>query len=80
MLDEVKILQKVFDTCDVPCQASRILPKELLEFKTETKPDRLADVMEECSQKILVFRKNFTSFTDTLIIKNQTIKQPCEML
>ena len=77
MLDESKVLQKVFDTCDVPCQASRILPKEILQFTTETKPAKLgqyfnADVMEESSQKILVIRENLTSFTDTLIIKNQT--------
>ena len=77
MLDEVKILQQVFDSCDVPCQASKILPKEVLKFTTETKPEKLgqffnADVMEESSQKILVIRENLTSFTDSLIIKNQT--------
>ena len=77
MLDEAKILQKVFDSCDIPCQASRILPKEQLQFSTSTIPDKLgqffnADVMEESSQKILVIRENLTSFTDCLIIKNQT--------
>ena len=77
MLDEAKILQQVFDTCDVPCQASKILPKEVLKFKTETKPDKLgqyfnADVMEESGQKILVIRENLTSFTDSMFIKNQT--------
>ena len=41
MLDEAKILQEVFDTCDVPCQISRIHPKEVLQFSTETKPDKL---------------------------------------
>ena len=77
MLDEATILQKVWDTCEVPCQASKILPKEILQFTTETKPEQLgqffnADVMEESSQKILVIRENLTSFTDSLIIKNQT--------
>ena len=77
MLDESQILQSVFDTCAVPCLASLILPKETLKFKTETKPDKLsqflcADVMEESGQKILVIRENLTSFTDSLIIKNQT--------
>ena len=77
MLDEAKTLQKVFDSCDVPCQASRILPKEVLQFSTDTKPEKLgqffnADVMEESSQKILVIRENLTSFTDCLIIKSQT--------
>ena len=77
MLDEAKVLQQVFDRCDVPCQASKILPKEILQFTTGTKPDTLgqffnADVMEEFSQKIIVIRENLTSFTDSLIIKNQT--------
>ena len=77
MLEESQTLQKVFDTCEVPCQASRILPKEVLNFKTETKADRLsqyfnADVMEESGQKIFVIRENLTSYTDSMIIKNQT--------
>ena len=77
MLNEAKILQKVFDTCETPCQASRILPKELFNYKSETIPEKLgkffnADVMEESNQKILVIRENLTSFTDAMIIKNQT--------
>ena len=77
MLDESKILQQVWNTCDVPCQASKIIPKETMEFRTETKPDKLgkyfnADVMEESGQKILVIRENLTSFTDSMFIKNQT--------
>ena len=77
MLDEAKILQQVYDSCDVPCQASKILPKEVLQFTTETKPEKVgqffnADVMEESNQKILVIRENLTSFTDSLIVKNQT--------
>ena len=39
MLDEISTLQKVFNTCTTTCQASRILPKELLEYSTQTKPD-----------------------------------------
>ena len=77
MLDEAKILQEVFDTCDVPCQVSRIHPKEVLQFSTETKPDKLgqffnADVMEESMHKILIICENLTSFTDSISIKNQT--------
>ena len=77
MLDEAKTLQKVFDSCDVPCQASLFLPKETLQYSTDTKPEKLgqyfnADVMEESSQKILVLCENLTSFTDCIIIKNQT--------
>ena len=77
MLDESKILQQVWDTCEVPCQASKIIPKETMEFKTETKPDKIgkffnADVIEESGQKILIIRENLTSFTDSMFIKNQT--------
>ena len=66
MLDEISTLQKVFNTCVTPCQASRILPKELLEYSTQTKPDKVdqyfnADVLEESTQKILVIRENLTS-------------------
>ena len=77
MLDENKTLQKVFDSCHVPCQASKILPKELFTYTTQTKPERLgqyfnADVVEESKQKILVVRENLTSFTDAILIQNQT--------
>ena len=77
MLNETQLLQKVFDTCETPCQAFRILPKELFSYKTETTPDKAGqhcntDVMEESGQKILFMRENLTSFTETLFIKNQT--------
>ena len=80
MLDEARTLQRVWDTCEFPCQASRILPKETMKYKTETKPEKLGqffngDVMEESGQKILILRENLTSYTDSLIIKNQT--KPC---
>ena len=77
MLNETQTLQKVYDTCETPCQASKILPKELFSYKTETIPEKAgqhcnADVMEESGQKILIMRENLTSFTDAIFIKNQT--------
>ena len=76
-LDSDTILKEVYDTCEVPCQASRILPKEMMEYKTETKPLTAgsflnADVMEEARQKVLVLRDNLTSYTSTAFIPNQT--------
>ena len=83
ILDEKNILQSVYDTCDVPCQATRILPKETLKFATETKPEvpgnfLNADVMMESKQKVLVVRDNLTSFTQTTLIpgeKKETLKE-----
>ena len=77
MLDSKNVLKMVFDTCEYPCQASHILPKESVEYSTETKPSRLgehfgADVLQESGQKILVVREILTSFTDSIIVKNQT--------
>ena len=76
MLDEAKVLQQMLDSCDIPCQASKFLPKEIPQL-AEAKPEKLgqfftADVMEESCQNILVICENLTSFTDSLIIKNQT--------
>lgn len=76
-LDEKQLLQKVYDTCEYPCQATRILPKELPNYKTCTVPDKVgkyykADVLEEASQMILVARENITGFTDTTLIPDQT--------
>ena len=70
MLDEAKVLQQVLDSCDIPCQAYKIP-----QFTTVTKSDKLgqfftAHVMED--SKILVIYENLTSYTDSLIIKNQT--------
>jgi hypothetical protein len=75
--DKNVVSEKITALTDAITSKVSSLNLEILEFKTETKPDRLgkhfnADVMEESSQKILVFCENFTSFTDTLIIKNQT--------
>ena len=54
--------------------AGKILPKELPNYNTTTKPSKMgefynADVLEEAGQKI---RENLTSFTDTAILPNQT--------
>ena len=77
MIDQVKVLKSVFDTCDYPCQASRIWPKEALTYSMQTKPSYVgqffnADVLEESKQRILVLRENLTSYTDATIIPNQT--------
>ena len=76
-LDEKIILQKVFDSCEYPCQASRILPKESMTYTTTTKTSKVgevynADVMEDANQKILVIRENLTSFTDASLLKDQS--------
>ena len=76
-LDEKILLQQVYETCDYPCQASRILPKETMKFSTTTKPSKIgemynADVLEEANQKILVIRENLTSYTDSMLLKDQT--------
>ena len=73
MLDEKNIIQQVYNSCTTPCQASKILPKELQHYSTDTKPETVgqflnADVMEESNQKILVMRDNLTSYTDTIIL------------
>ena len=75
-LNDRKIGQRTISACDYPCQAAKILPKEIMEFKTETKPNSPgvyfnADVLVENKQKILVIRCNFSSFTDTTFIKNE---------
>jgi len=46
-------------------------------YSTQTKPDMIgkyfnADVLEDSGQKILVVRENLTSFTNTMIVQNQT--------
>ena len=77
VIDQMNLIQKVYDTCSYPCQAMKILPKETLQFSTSTKPDYVgqyynADVLEESNQKILVIRENLTSYTDACIVPNQT--------
>ena len=77
MLDEISTLQKVFNTFETPWQASRILPKDLLQYSTTVKPEVVgqyfhANVLEEAGQKILNVRENLSSFTDAIIVINQT--------
>ena len=77
ILDQVKILKEVWESCDVPCQASRLIKQETMSFNTETVPEVVssrfnADVIEESKQKILVVRENLTSYTTAAIIKDQT--------
>ena len=55
-LDERNLLKNVCDSCVYPCQASKLLPKELPTYETTTKPSKLgefynADVLEESGQK-----------------------------
>ena len=71
-----KALKYVWKSCEFPCQANRILPKETMTFKTETFPDRVgshfsADVIQEAKQKIIIARENLTSYTATMKIPNQ---------
>ena len=77
LLDQAKVLQSVFESCTYPCVATKILPKETMQYSTTTKPDFLgqhysADVLEESKQRILVIRENLTSYTDATLIANQT--------
>jgi hypothetical protein len=76
MLDEKKILDEVFSLCQYPCQALKKIPKELLDYQTETKPERAGvsfncDVMKENKQNVLLMRDNLTNFTETYFIKNE---------
>ena len=85
ILDQKKILQAVYDSCDVPCQATRLLPKETMTYNTETKPTSPgtylnADVMVEAGQKILLVKDNLTSFSQSAIIKNEQKETPKEAL
>ena len=54
------------------------IPKEAYDYQVETKPTIAgtffnADVLQEACQKILILRDNLTSFTDAMVIKNETI-------
>ena len=77
MLNAEKVIAEATDACEYPCRAMKQLPKETLEFQTETVPKKPgihfnADVMQEAQQKILLIRENLTSFTDAMLIKNET--------
>jgi hypothetical protein len=67
MLNSDRILTQVWESCDYPCQADRILPKEEMSYKSETIPNRLgsnfhADVLVEAKQKILISRENLSTY------------------
>ena len=76
MLDALEIIKKVTQGCEYPCEAMKKIPKETLDYQTETKPERAgvffnADVLQESGMKILVLRENLTSFTETMFVKNE---------
>ena len=76
ILNQKDILLSVYNSCDVPCQAAKLIPKETMTFVSETKPSSPgthlnADVLVEAGQKILLVRDNLTSYTATMIIKNE---------
>ena len=76
MLDRVRILKETWEACEYPCQASRIIPKEVEEYSSNTKPESIgthfnADVIKESCQTIFLLRENLPSFSVTSIIPNQ---------
>jgi hypothetical protein len=76
MLNSDQILKQVWESCDYPCQANMILPKETMSYKSETIPKRLgsnfhADVLVEAKQKILISRENLSTYTGTMFVENQ---------
>ena len=83
MLNSDEIISKVTDNCEYPCRAIKKIPKETLDFQTETIPEYFGqyfnvDVIQESNKKILIIRENLTSFTDAMLIKNeqkQTLKE-----
>ena len=76
MLDALEVIQKVTRRCEYPCEAMKKVPKETMEYHTETKPEVAgvyfnADVLKESCQNVFVLRENLTSYTETKIIKNE---------
>ena len=68
MLDALKVIQKVMRRCEYPCEAKKKVPKETMEYQTETKPELVgvyfnADVLKESCQNVFVLREK--------IIKNE---------
>ena len=56
MMDDRKIINQVSDSCEFPCRASLHLPKEVMEYHTDTKPTIIGsnlntDIMKESGQK-----------------------------
>ena len=77
-LNAEEVISKVAQACVYPCQAIKKIPKEAYDYQVETKPTIAgtffnADVLQEACQKILILRDNLTSFTDAMVIKNETI-------
>ena len=70
-LDKKILLQQVYESCDYPCQASKILPKETMNFSTTTKSSKIdemynADVTGwKISEETLAVA---TSFLNNLIV------------
>ena len=70
-----KLCQDVVNSC-MRCQAEKKMSPQMLSFQTETKSENAgtffnADVIQRCSQRILVVRDNLTSFTQTIFIPNE---------
>ena len=77
MVDQNAILKQVYDDCAVPCQATKIISKEKMIYKSTTKPTAIsshfgADVLVEQSKKILIVREVLSSITASRIIKDET--------
>ena len=77
MLDAEKVISKVTEACQYPCRAIKQIPKETYEYQTDTIPERVgvhfnADVLQESKQKLLVIRENLTSYTDAILVTNET--------
>ena len=76
MLDAIDVIRRVTRKCEYPCQAMKKIPKETMEYQTETKPEMSgiffnADVLQESGMKILVFRENLTSYTESMFVPNE---------
>ena len=72
-----QVIKKVCEACVDPCQASKLIKKEHIQYETQTKSDKAGvtfntDVMEESGQNILIIRDNLTSFSTAVIIPNKT--------
>ena len=77
MLNVENVISKITDNCEYPCKAMKKLPKEMFEYQTETKPlipgvCFNADVLQEASRKILILRDNLTSYSEAMIIRDET--------
>ena len=76
MLDALEVIKKVTKRGEYPCEAIKKIPKETLEYQTETKAETYgvyfnADVLKESGLKVLLLRENLTSFTETMFVKDE---------